>query len=266
MRWPRVSRPGLALLLLEAIRLEIVICNSSGELGAASADRGARAIQSGIQHCGLANIIVATGVSQFATLAALIGEPDIDWTKVTGFHLDEYIGLPMNHPASFRGYLEQRLVDRVTFREFHFIDGEADPQAECRRLNEIIRRHPIDVAFVGIGENAHLAFNDPPADFATEEPYIVVELDDACRRQQFGEGWFPAFEDVPKRAISMSVRQILKSQTIICCALDDRKAAAVAASLEGPVTPNVPASILQQHPDTWMYLDQAAAAKLQRPT
>ena len=209
---------------------------------------------------------MATGVSQFATLAALIGEPNIDWTKVIGFHLDEYIGLPMNHPASFRGYLEQRLVDRVTFREFHYIDGEGDPQAECRRLNEIIRKHPIDVAFVGIGENAHLAFNDPPADFETDEPYIVVDLDDACRRQQLGEGWFPTFEDVPKRAISMSVRQILKSKTIICCALDDRKAAAVAASMEGPVTPDVPASILQQHPDTLMYLDEAAAAKLRRPT
>lgn len=231
-----------------------------------SADRGARVIQSAMEQRGLANVVVATGVSQFATLAALIGEPNIDWTKVTGFHLDEYIGLPMSHPASFRGYLERRLVDRVNFREFHYIDGEGDPQAECRRLNEIIRKHPIDVAFVGIGENAHLAFNDPPADFETEEPYIVVELDDACRRQQLGEGWFPAFEDVPKRAISMSVRQIFKAQTIICCALDARKAAAVAASLEGPVTPDVPASILQQHPDTWMYLDQAAAAKLRQTT
>lgn len=244
--------------------MEVIVCDSAEQLGAESADRGAEAIQSAIEERGKANIIVATGVSQFATLAALIGEPDIDWTKVTGFHLDEYIGLPMSHPASFRGYLEQRLVDRVNFREFHYIDGEGDPQTECRRLNEIIRRRPIDLAFVGIGENAHLAFNDPPADFETEEPYIVVELDDACRRQQLGEGWFPAFDDVPKRAISMSVRQILKSRTIICCALDDRKAAAVTASIEGPVTPDVPASILQQHPDTWMYLDQAAAAKLRR--
>ncbi len=246
--------------------MEIVICKSSEELGTESADRGAHVIQSAIEQRGFANIIVATGVSQFATISALIGEPDIDWTKVTGFHLDEYIGLPMSHRASFRGYLQQRLVDRVSFREFHYIDGEGDPHAECRRLSEIIRKHPIDIAFVGIGENSHLAFNDPPADFETEEPYIVVELDDACRRQQLGEGWFPTFEDVPKRAISMSVRQILKSQTIICCALDDRKAAAVAASLEGPVTPDVPASILQQHPDTWMYLDEAAAAKLRQAT
>jgi glucosamine-6-phosphate deaminase len=246
--------------------LEIVICNSSEDLGAQSADHGAQVIQSAIEQRGLANIIVATGVSQFATLAALVGEPGIDWTKVNGFHLDEYIGLPSSHPASFRGYLEQRLVDRVNFREFHFISGEGDPQAECRRLNEILRKHPIDVAFVGIGENAHLAFNDPPADFETDEPYIVVELDDACRRQQLGEGWFPALEDVPRRAISMSVRQILKSRTIICCALDDRKAAAVAASLEGPVTPEVPASILQRHPDTWMYLDRAAAARLKQLT
>lgn len=242
--------------------MEVIVCDSAEQLGAESANRGARTIQAAIEKRGSANIIVATGVSQFATLGALVGEPGIDWTKVTGFHLDEYIGLPMSHPASFRGYLEERLVDRVNFREFHYIDGESDPQAECRRINEIISRRPIDLAFVGIGENSHLAFNDPPADFETEEPYIVVELDEACRRQQQGEGWFPTFDDVPKRAISMSIRQILKSRTIICCALDDRKAAAVAASLDGPVTPDVPASILQQHPDTWMYLDQAAAAKL----
>lgn len=246
--------------------MEIIVCDSAEQLGIESADRGAQVIQSAIAERGAANIIVATGVSQFATIAALIGEPDVDWTKVTGFHLDEYIGLPMSHPASFRGYLQARLVDRVNFREFHYIDGEVDPQVECRRLNEIIRKHPIDVAFVGIGENSHLAFNDPPADFETDEPYIVVELDDACRRQQLGEGWFPTFEDVPKSAISMSVRQILKSKMIVCCALDDRKAAAVSASIEGPVTPDVPASILQQHPDTVMYLDRAAAAKLQQST
>ena len=244
--------------------MKVIVCDSAEQLGAESANSGARAIEAAIAERGKANIIVATGVSQFATLGALIGEPDIDWTKVTGFHLDEYIGIPTSHPASFRGYLEQRLVDRVSFREFHYISGEGEPLAECSRINEIIRRHPIDVAFVGIGENSHLAFNDPPADFATEEPYIVVELDDACRRQQSGEGWFPTFKDVPKRAISMSVRQILRSKTIICCALDDRKAAAVAASVEGPVTPDVPASILQQHPDTLLYLDQSAAANLQR--
>ena len=244
--------------------MQVIVCDSAEQLGRESADRGARAIETAIAERGAANMIVATGVSQFATLAALVGEPNIDWTKVTGFHLDEYIGLPMNHPASFRGYLEQRLVDRVPLREFHYIDGEGDPQAECRRLNDIISRRPIDVAFVGIGENAHLAINDPPADLETEEPYIVVSLDEACRRQQLGEGWFPTFEDVPKRAISMSIRQILKSQTIICCALDDRKAEAVAASIEGPVTPDVPASILQQHGDTWMFIDPAAAAKLRR--
>jgi glucosamine-6-phosphate deaminase len=246
--------------------VKVIVRDSAEQLGAESANSGARAIEAAIAARGNANIIVATGVSQFATLRALIGEPGIDWAKVTGFHLDEYIGVPISHPASFRAYLQQRLVDRVSFREFHYINGEGDPLAECGRINEIIRRHPIDVAFVGIGENSHLAFNDPPADFTTDEPYIVVDLDDACRRQQFGEGWFPTFEDVPKRAISMSVRQILKSKTIICSALDDRKSAAVAASLEGPVTPDIPASILQQHPDTLMYLDQAAAVKLRQPT
>ena len=176
-------------------------------------------------------------------------EPDIAWNRVTGFHLDEYVGLPIAHPASFRGYLWQRFVSRLPLplAAFHFLDGEGDPQAECRRVGEIIRRHPIDVAFVGIGENGHLAFNDPPADFETEEPYLVVELDDACRRQQLGEGWFPTFDDVPQQAISMSVRQIMKSRAIICTVPDERKAEAVRNAVEGEVTPQVPASILQRH-------------------
>ncbi|MHC4800443.1 MAG: glucosamine-6-phosphate deaminase, partial [Planctomycetota bacterium] len=190
----------------------------------------------------------------------LVADNDIDWSNVTGFHLDEYIGLPFSHPASFRKYLKQRFVDHAPLCEFHFINGEDDPQAECRRVGELISQHPIDVAFVGIGENGHLAFNDPPADFQTEEPYIVVTLDDACRQQQFGEGWFPSLEDVPQTAISMSIKQIMKSKSIVCSVPDRRKAKAVAVALQGPVTPDVPASILQQHPNVTIYLDREAAS------
>lgn len=242
--------------------MEVVICDSAASLGLRSAHQGAEVIRAAIEQRGAANILVATGISQFGTLAALIAEPGIDWTKITGFHLDEYIGLPLSHPASFRGYLKQRLVDHVPFAAFHYIDGESDPVAECRRLGQIIAAHPIDVAFVGIGENGHLAFNDPPADFATEDPYIVVSLDDACRKQQLGEGWFKTFDDVPKQAISASIRQIMKSREIVGSALDDRKAKAVEATVEGPVTPDAPASILQQHPQATLYLDRAAASRL----
>jgi glucosamine-6-phosphate deaminase len=172
--------------------------------------------------------------------------------------------MPIAHPASFRRYLWERFARRLPLplRTFHYLDAEGDAAAECERAGELIRRRLIDAAFVGIGENGHLAFNDPPADFATERPYIVVELDEACRRQQLGEGWFPSLDDVPRRAISMSIRQILKSRTIVCTVPDARKAAAVKAAVEGPVTPAVPASILQEHPDCHLFLDAAAAALL----
>ena len=232
--------------------MDIKIMPDKPQMGKAAAAAGAKLIREAIAERGDANIIVATGASQFEMLAALAAEPDINWNRVTGFHLDEYVGLPITHPASFRGYLWQRFVSQLPLplRAFHFLDGESDPQAECRRVGEIIRRHPIDVAFVGIGENGHLAFNDPPADFETEEPYLVVQLDDACRRQQLGEGWFPTFDDVPKQAISMSVRQIMKSRAIICTVPDERKAEAVRNAVEGEVTPQVPASILQRHEAT----------------
>jgi glucosamine-6-phosphate deaminase len=232
--------------------------------GRRAAADGAAAIRAAIRARGAANIVVATGASQFDVLEALTSEPDVAWNKVCGFHLDEYIGLPITHPASFRLYLWQRFVSRLPLplAGFHFIDGEADPASECARLAAIIRRHPIDVAFIGIGENAHLAFNDPPADFETDQPYHVVALDEACRRQQLGEGWFDSLDDVPARAISMSVRQILRARTIVCTVPDERKANAVRATVEGPVTPAAPASILQQHPDVTLYLDRASASLL----
>ncbi|HEV2973210.1 MAG TPA: glucosamine-6-phosphate deaminase [Pirellulales bacterium] len=242
--------------------MNVVVCESVKELGRRAAVDAAARLSAAIAERGAANMIAATGASQFEVLAALVTAERLDWPKVTGFHLDEYLGLPASHAASFRRYLKERLVDRAPFRAFHYIDGEADAVEECRRVGELIGRNPIDVALVGIGENGHLAFNDPPADFDTEEPYLVVNLDDACRRQQFGEGWFPTFDAVPSRAISMSIRQIMKSQAIVCSVPDRRKAEAVCAALEGPVTPLVPASILQRHPCAKIYLDPPAAELL----
>jgi glucosamine-6-phosphate deaminase len=234
------------------------------QLGKLAAADGAVAIRRAIAERGSANIIVATGASQFEMLDALAREPDLAWHRVTGFHLDEYAGMAITHPASFRLYLWQRFVSRLPLpmRAFHFLDGQQDLQSECRRVGGLLKEHPIDVAFVGIGENGHLAFNDPPADLKTEEPYIVVELDDACRRQQFGEGWFPTFDDVPRRAISMSIQQIMKSKAIVCTVPDKRKAEAVRNSLKGPVTPDVPASILQKHANVTVYLDGESSSLL----
>lgn len=209
-------------------------------------------------------MIVATGASQFEMLAALVKEPDMAWNRINIFHLDEYVGLPITHPASFRKYLWERLHKQLPIppRSFCYIDAEQDAEAECQRLGRLIARCPIAVAFVGIGENGHLAFNDPPADFETETPYIVVQLDEACRRQQWGEGWFTDLESVPDRAISMSIRQIMKSKHLIVTVPDQRKAEAVRNTVEGPVTPNCPASILQRHPSCQLFLDPDSASKL----
>jgi glucosamine-6-phosphate deaminase len=242
--------------------MNIKICDNVQDMGRQAAADAAERIRAAIRERGAANIVVATGASQFEVLAALVADKEIDWPKVTGFHLDEYLGLPMSHPASFRRYLKERFVQNVPLRAFHYVDGEADPQAECRRLGKLIAEHPIDVALVGIGENCHLAFNDPPADFDTDEPFIVVELDDACRQQQFGEGWFPTFDAVPTRAISMSIRQIMKSAAIVCSVPDRRKAAAVRAAIEGEVKPQAPASILQRHSCATIYLDPPAVELL----
>jgi len=241
--------------------MKIEISETKQELGKLAAEKGAELIREAINERGEAKIIVATGASQFEMLSELVKE-DIDWSVVTGFHLDEYIGIEVSHPASFRKYLIERFVDLVPIKEFNYVDGSTDALAECVRLGEIISRHPIDVAFVGIGENGHLAFNDPPADFETEEPYIVVNLDDDCRRQQLGEGWFPTFDDVPKQAISMSIRQIMKSENIICSVPDERKAVAVKNTLKGEISPMIPASVLQQHEAAWLFLDRPAASLL----
>jgi glucosamine-6-phosphate deaminase len=241
--------------------MDVIISETKKELGQQAAAQGAELIRKAIAARGESHIIVATGASQFEMLDALVKE-DINWSVVTAFHLDEYLGIPMTHPASFRKYLKERFADKVTLKMFHYINAEEDPEKECARLQQIIRKSTIDVAFVGIGENAHLAFNDPPADFETEKAYICVDLDEACRRQQLGEGWFTTLDEVPTRAISMSVKQILKAQAIICSVPDRRKAEAVISAVSGPVTPNIPSSVLQQHAATRIYLDRESASLL----
>jgi glucosamine-6-phosphate deaminase len=241
--------------------MKIAIVEDKIQVGIKAAQKGIEFLKQAIQTKGFAHIIVATGVSQFEMLNELI-KAEIDWSKVTGFHLDEYIGIDENHPASFRKYLKERLVDKVNLKDFHYLNGEIDPKTECRRVGKIIDENQIDVAFVGIGENGHLAFNDPPADFEIETPYLVVNLDEKCRLQQLGEGWFETLESVPKNAISMSVRHIMKSNAIICTVPDERKAEAVRNTVEGAVSPYVPASILREHSNVWLFLDKPAASLL----
>jgi glucosamine-6-phosphate deaminase len=241
--------------------MEIVISETKYILGKKAALKSAELIRKAILDRGFANIIVATGASQFEMLNELVKE-DIDWSVVRAFHLDEYIGISEFHPASFRKYLKERFVDIVSPTEFNYVNGETDSSEECIRLGKLISKNPIDVAFVGIGENSHLAFNDPPADFETEEAYLVVTLNEDCRRQQMGEGWFPTINDVPEKAISMSIKQIMKAKAIICCVPDLRKAEAVKKTVEGSISPAIPASIMRQHEAMWLYLDKDSASLL----
>ncbi len=209
-----------------------------------------------------ARLVVATGSSQFEVLDHLTKAEGIDWSRVDGFHLDEYLGLDRTHPASFCGYLAARFVDKVPIGSFHFLDGKSNAEIILAEASRLWSQAPIDLAMIGIGENGHLAFNDPPADFQTTQVYHVVTLDEACRRQQVGEGWFPRLDDCPTQAISMTIHAILQSRKIICSVPDGRKADAVALSVDGPITPNVPASILRNHTDVTLVLDESSAAKL----
>lgn len=244
--------------------VQVVICNSKESCARMAAREGSNFIRQAIGKKGRASIVLATGVSQFVLLAELIAARGLDWRKVTGFHLDEYVGISAEHPASLRRYLKERFVDHVPIKEFHYIDGDSEVTAELARQGDLLANRQIDIAFLGIGENAHLAFNDPPADFDTEEPYIEVDLDEDCRKQQLNEGWFQTIEEVPKKAISMSIRQIMKSRVIICTAPDRRKAEAVKACVEGPVSPSAPASILQKHKGATIFLDLDSSALLQK--
>jgi len=246
--------------------MKIRIFKTKDNMGKAAADEAARILINTIKEKGEANFIVATGASQFEFLENLTSIPSIDWSKTTMFHLDEYVGLPETHPASFRKYLKERLIKKVNPGNVHLIKGDVEnPESECERLDKIIKQKEIDVAFVGIGENGHLAFNDPPADFDTDKPYLVVDLDDACRKQQLGEGWFKNFDEVPKRAISISINQIMKSKNIICTVPDSRKAQAVKDCFEGQdISAEYPASILKNHGSAVLFLDEASAKLLKK--
>ena len=238
------------------------VFEDKSSLSRAAADQATAAVRRAIHDHSCARIIVATGASQLDFLDALTNAKNIDWQRVEMFHLDEYIGLPITHPASFRKYLLERLIHKVGITRYHFLDGNDDPAEVVRRVGESLRSAPVDVAFAGIGENGHLAFNDPPADFQTEEPYLVVTLDEACRRQQVGEAWFADISEVPRQAISMSVGQILASKEIIAVVPDARKAPAVKLCFEGEINPMAPASILRTHPAATLYLDRESASLL----
>jgi glucosamine-6-phosphate deaminase len=242
--------------------VDIKIFPDKQALASAAADRAAVIIRNSITDRGHARIVAATGASQFEFLETLTSLPEIDWVRVEMFHLDEYVGIPDTHPASFCKYLRERLIDKAGVGKYHLLNGTGDPAAVITEVGQELQRAPIDVAFVGVGENGHLAFNDPPADFDTEEPYAVVVLDEACRRQQLNEGWFSSLEDVPKRAISMTIRQILKGDKILCIVPDARKAQAVKNSFEGSVSPMAPASALQNHAATIVYLDLLSSSLL----
>ncbi len=245
--------------------MNVTICGEAAAAGRLAAREGGEAIRRALEARGAAAIVLATGASQFHVMDALVREEEIDWDRVEAFHLDEYVGLSPDHPASFRKYLKERFEERLPqpLKAFHYVRGDAsDPEEECRRLEALMEGKEVDAAFVGIGENGHLAFNDPPADFETERAFLVVFLDEACRRQQVGEGWFGSLEEVPEKAISMSIRRILRSRLIVCTVPELRKAKAVKETLLGPVTPMVPASILRTHPDCRIYLDRESASLL----
>lgn len=245
--------------------MKIHVLNQTDEMARAAAQQAARVLRAAIAARGDARFIAATGNSQLTFLDALCKEPDIDWSRTTMFHLDEYVGVDEQHPASFVRYLRERFVEVVNPGVVHFVNGmAADIDSECERLSMLIAEKTIDVAFVGIGENGHLAFNDPPADFNTNAPYIVVELDEACRLQQVNEGWFPTITDVPRKAVSMSIQQIMKATEIVCTVPDERKAQAVRDCLSPslPVDPVRPASILRKHERCNVYLDRYSASRL----
>lgn len=248
--------------------MRLIIHRDPPALGVAAGNEAADQIRAALDLQGKARIVIATGASQFATLETLVARSDIDWSKVEVFHLDEYIGLSATHPASFRRYLQERFVAKAKhLGTFHGVQGDAaDPQAECARLGKLISSAPIDVLLLGIGENGHLAFNDPPADVTTRVPYLVVDLDQGCRQQQFGEGWFPSLDAVPRQAISMSIQQILSAKVLITSVPDERKAVAVRGSVEGPLSAQMPGSYLRNHARCSLHLDRAAASLLKPAT
>ena len=240
--------------------MEIRICENRESLGKSAAAHVAQVLREVIEKKGKARIALSTGASQFDTLKALVSE-NVDWSKVEMFHLDEYVDLPESHGASFRKYLKERFVEKIgNLGAAHFVDGTREGIA---KLTEEIRREPVDIGLIGIGENTHIAFNDPPADFDTDEAYIVVDLDEKCRRQQLGEGWFQTLDDVPKQAVSMTVNQIMRCERIVSCVPYAVKADAVEKTLKTKgVTNLVPATKLREHPDFILYIDMESASKV----
>jgi glucosamine-6-phosphate deaminase len=243
--------------------LDVQLFADKQQMGVASASFVVEQLQQAIDRKGEANLVVATGNSQHAFLLALREIDGIDWSRVTVFHLDEYLGISDQHIASFRLYLQKWLFDHISFRAVHLLNGDApDAQAECKRYSDLLAGQEIDVACIGIGENGHLAFNDPPADFETSEIIHVVTLDEACRLQQVGEGYFNGIEDVPTQALSMSIPAIMSAKVISCVVPEQRKADAVKRTLEENISPMCPATVLRTHPDCHLFLDAESASKL----
>ena len=209
-------------------------------------------------------VVFATGASQLDTLRALVGRSDISWNKITGFHLDEYVGIDVNHPASFRKYLRENLTTRVAMREFLEIDGNASDLDElCRTYTERLRQADPQLCLLGIGENGHLAFNDPgEADFRDPREMKVVKLDSACRQQQTAEGWFPTPEDVPERALTLTIPTLFRIPKLIVTVPGERKAQIVKRALQEPISERCPATILRTHPDATLFLDTESASQL----
>lgn len=239
----------------------INICSDAQELGRKGAELASKIIIEATGKNGEARLVVSTGSSQFETLQALIREK-IDWQKVEIFHLDEYIGLPVTHPASFRKYLYERFINHIRVRKFHSVDVEGDIEKKIKDLSAELRKKPVDLGLIGIGVNGHIAFNDPPADFETREAYHVVDLDEVCRKQQVDEGWFGSLEEVPAKAISMTPFQIMQCRTIISCVPHKVKATAVRNTLINKVTPVVPATLLKLHTDYHLYIDKNSASEI----
>lgn len=242
--------------------MQLKVYADKESLSQAAAEQAAAAIRNAIAEHGHARIVAATAASQLSFLKALTGKAGIDWSQVEVFHLDEYVGLPITHPGSFRKMLLEQLIRKTGVTKYHLLDGDGNLPDVLQRVNQAIASAPVDVAFLGVGENGHLAFNDPPADFEIEDPYLIVNLDEACRQQQVGEAWFSDISQVPKQAISMSVRQIMKVKELLAVVPDDRKAHAVKACFEGEISPMAPASILRRHADATIYLDRNSASLL----
>lgn len=249
---------------LKAGSLNCEIHPDRASMGLAAAARAAGILRESIKINGTARIIVASAPSQDELLAGLTAAEDIDWSRVTVFHMDEYVGLPSDHSATFRCYQRKHLLSKVVPAAFHEIRGEAsDPTQECQRYAELLSAAPIDLVCMGIGENGHIAFNDPPvANFGDPLAVKVVELDEACRRQQVNDGCFPDFDAVPTHAITLTCPTLMSGKSLVCVVPGPRKAEAVASTLESPVSESCPATILRKHPSATLFLDPSAAQKI----